>query len=121
MKIRNGFVSNSSSSSFVVAVPAEQKNTAISVTLTANIQDYVQDRITTKEELLEYINDNCYDPDERIYQYAEWVKFIEAGKVILAGSFSSDSGEPIESALCERGLKKEDNPALDIIQSEGGY
>jgi hypothetical protein len=64
MKIRKGFVSNSSSSSFIVAVDKGTNVKCTSNPMTCNLNDYVNHTIKTEKELWEYYQDNCgYNTD----------------------------------------------------------
>lgn len=122
MKKRFGFVSNSSSSSFIVAV--NKGRTKIKLEVEVDLERYSHSTISTIEDLMSYFIDYGYDLDEikEDERYQEAKKAIEEGKEILTGSFSSDEGDPIESLLCYNGLKKYiDSKNIVIIQSEGGY
>jgi len=116
MKVRNGFVSNSSSSSFIVAVPANQK---AEITIKVDLSEYADQKIATIKELNDYWRG---DRDEIDELYEKCRKAIEAGQIVYVGRFSDDDYDDIQCGLCHRGLKKEDMPANSkIIQSEGGY
>ena len=115
MKVRSGFVSNSSSSSFIVAVDKDA-STEIKVVLKANLETYADRKISTIEELNDYYDDYW---GEREYRYEECRKAIEAGKTILVGSFDDQSGDRTEEFLCDSGIP--DSEDYDVIQSEGGY
>jgi 3-phosphoglycerate kinase len=54
MKIRNGFVSNSSSSSFIVAVKGE--NSVVTIPITVDLANYGIS-IETEEELLDFLKE----------------------------------------------------------------
>lgn len=134
MKIREGFVSNSSSSSFIAAIPNECYEVEIVIKTKVKFIDHCdEDAIKTKEQLdkhiiLEY---GCKgDKIENILEDSEWlseiypkcIKEIENGKVIIFGSFSSDSHDSMVQYLCENGLNgnvKDKN--VKIIHSKGGY
>lgn len=79
MKIRNGFVSNSSSSSFIVAVEKDAKPLHLKI----NIEDECE-VITTIEELEKSRYFRCCDAEERVEneEYQACVKAINAGMVI---------------------------------------
>ena len=121
MKIREGFVSNSSSSSFVVAVSKDQID--IPIIIKANLNDFVEKTISTPEELREYFED--YDDDELDdnYDYKEALRSINSGKHILVGRFSDNEGSALEDLLCSDGLTKyvANTADVQIISSEGGY
>ena len=128
MKTRSGFVSNSSSSSFVVAIKDRSKtSTRIKIEVTIDLKDYATPRnmIDSVEDLLVYFTRDCYMTAEETIaseKYQKCKKAIEAGKIILMGSFSSESGDCEEVMLCEYGLNstcKDSN--IEIIEGEGGY
>ena len=130
MKTRNGFVSNSSSSSFVIAVKDDAK---VQITVEVDLENFGT-TIETIEELDAYILDRygysgksidelCSECEytERIYDASK--KEIEAGKKVIHGSFSDDSYDnPLEAYLCHNGLKGiVDTDKIEVIDSEGGY
>jgi hypothetical protein len=126
MKIRNGFVSNSSSSSFVVAVKDEE-NATVKVTVEVNLKDHLnRPTISTVEELKNmYKKEYCVDidaDDNPFYQrqFLNAKAAIESGYIILFGEFNSYGGSAAETLLCEKGLPKDlDN--IKVIYNEGGY
>ena len=119
MKIRNGFVSNSSSSSFIIACKPEQTKVKIEVELDFKDHGEVIDNL---EDFLEYIEDYYGWQDK-----ASNAKFIEAatktfseGKVVYVGSFSNESDDSLSQYLCEAGLPT-DSKEYDVIDNEAGY
>ena len=129
MKIRNGFVSNSSSSSFVVAVGQESE---VTFTVTADLTRFADDTIVTLQQLEEYIVERYgwrdMDTLQAILEDSSYVKkiyegakaAIETGKRVLFGSFSSDGyDDALEQYLCYNGVP--DSPGIDVIYSKGGY
>jgi len=120
MKRRNCFVSNSSSSSFVVAV--DPKKTKFNILIEVDLNEYVEDTITTMEQLdARWKKEEEYgEMDEAEYQ--KCAKAIKAGKTVFFGSFSTDGGDDVSSLLAERGLKKKDMPAgAEIIFTQEGF
>jgi len=119
MKTREGFISNSSSTSFIVGV---KENTKIDLHIKVDLADY-GDVITTKEELDEYYNDRYwqYDEDEEYWkeEYNKCLAVIEAGEKLIIGDFSDDSGDDLSAYLCNNGIPK--SPNIKIIHSEAGY
>ena len=125
MKTRNGFVSNSSSSSFIVAVSKNNKNTSakITITLEVDLAKYGT-TIETVEELIKYFCKEMYVDIDKLKQHKDYIackRAIESGKVVIMGDFSSESGEVIETMLCEKGLDGIVGDNVEVIQSEGGY
>jgi hypothetical protein len=136
MKIRNGFVSNSSSSSFIVAVK-DEKHTKIKITLEVDLAKYCRSYSSSKnifktvEELKAFFNSNygcdvddpnCDEPWAK-KQYDKAKEEIEKGKIVLYGSFADDNDDPAETMLCNMGLKdiKDDKNGLVVIHSDAGY
>jgi hypothetical protein len=103
MKTRQGFVSNSSSSSFVlVSVPT--RKTYISIT--REMED-IGTRIDTKVELDKYYLEfsGCSDMDEVMEddwlgrQYRACVNALSQGNVVWLCEVCSDTGDAFQSAL----------------------
>lgn len=119
MKIRSGFVSNSSSSSFIVACDDKSKTT-ITISFEVDIQSYADRAITTIEELNGYYDEEWGD---REWKYEECRRAIEAGKTVLIGSFTDETLDSMEAFLCNNGLEGNvpKDSGIEIIQSDGGY
>jgi len=135
MKIRNGFVSNSSSSSFIVAI--EKGKTKGKVKFEIDLENYVGSygrRLKTQKELDDYfLSEYVYDCDtieeflkrgEDEYEvelYNKCLPELLKGKEILFGRFSSE-GEVVEEFLHNNGLSNiEFENDVTIIEDEGGY
>jgi len=117
MKTRNGFVSNSSTTSFMVAVK-DIKDAKVKVE--GNIEDFAKYKITTVDELNEYFKKEYpWASLETImgrgYCYGEAKKAIEEGKILLAGSFSSES-DGLEVYLYGEGISSVvDSDKVDVL------
>lgn len=131
MKVRFGFVSNSSSSSFIVAT--KDRNTKMKISVEVDLAELADKVCDSIDELNEYVLQEWGWRHKNIEEFLkdednQWVAenyrkakmAIENGKMVLFGSFSSDGG-PVESMLCESGLKGMVNDNVEIIYSEGGY
>ncbi|MFA7287431.1 MAG: hypothetical protein WC055_00980 [Melioribacteraceae bacterium] len=121
MKSRNFFVSNSSSSSFIVAVNGD--NPKVKLEIEVDLRTYSRDTIKTVEELARYfVEGYCYSAEEMLEddRYNQAKAAIQGGKVILMGSFSSKEGG-VESFLCKNGLNNIGSSDMVVIESEGGY
>lgn len=119
MKIRKGFVSNSSSTSFVLS-KKKSNDEDISVTIKISMKDLVRKVITTKEELkahfLEYYHydsweylidsDEFEDSEER--DYITMLSAIERGDTVyICEASSDDSDNPISQFFYNDGVRQE--------------
>jgi len=120
MKVRNGFVSNSSSSSFVVAL--DPKKTKIKIEIEVDLETYAHKQITTLEEVEEHFKEEDTYGKRDEERYKVFLKAIKEGKTVFVGSFSDDGDDAIGTMLCNRGLEDKDMPKGGvIIESSGGY
>lgn len=105
MKIRSGFVSNSSTSSFIVTVDKEKMYDPLIVKLEVNLSDFVDETIMTPEELDRYIKHNY---DKLTAREADNLRsVIKEGKAILMGCMDVE---------CMR----DSNPRLARLIDSGG-
>lgn len=131
MKIRNGFVSNSSSSSFIVAGESEADLKNLKIEIKVDLSNYGT-IIKSKLELDEWFKDEyCYTDytieefleDEPYWKdkYEAMAKAISEGKVVCQGRCSDDTGDSVELFLCENGLSGVFGDKVTVIDGEGGY
>jgi hypothetical protein len=125
MKIRTGFVSNSSSSSFIVATKADKKDFKITVELTL---DHLVDKVIKTEarwqehcvecgcfETLQELLDDSYSGPK----YLKGLNEIKAGKTLLVGSCSNESYDDetgAEMYLFNNGLKGLNPKKFKVIE-----
>ena len=125
MKIRSGFVSNSSSSSFILAVKdrdiIEMSNKLRKIfelppnhplrEFTNFIVDYIVESlpdtvksgmIDNRDDLQIYLNDNLYTDD--LSQWTKELGLLDKGYRLYIGSWSDDHDNNIESFLCNNDL-----------------
>lgn len=124
MKIRSVFVSNSSSSSFIVG--CKPGKTKIKLTIEVDLSRH-GDVLKTEEEVKKHIKEELgwreCDLVEDGYAaewYEEMMKQIKAGNHVIAGSFSSE-GDPLDQFLCDNGLNDIESEDINVIQSNAGY
>jgi len=132
MKTRQGFVSNSSSSSFIVAA----KNSKVKIEIEIDLESFCREEnvISTLEAVDERFYDiakdyRCDSKQElfKIYpkqkqDYDKCVEAITKGMKIYFGSASSESGDAVETYLCDNGFNDiTTTKDIVIIQGEGGY
>ena len=116
-KIRNGFVSNSSSSSFIVSSKEEPK-----IHVEISLRDLSSYIVSTKEELDKAIKEHFYtDVDElEGYEkiiYNKCLKQIELGNTLYFGTVANDFDNPVNEFVYYNGFGKDNN--FDIIQDLG--
>ena len=135
MKIRQGFVSNSSSSSFVIAADSELKSEDLKckITIDVSVNDFIHQTITNFEELQEYLleyqgwgHDDfttfIKESSEGESTYLEYSKLLEQGKKIFVGSVSSEGYEGVESYICDNGWENASYKNFKFLEGEeGGY
>jgi hypothetical protein len=123
MKIRKGFVSNSSSSSFIIATPKDKKELKILVEL--DLSELTESSANSKEELLEIFKEEySMESEEEIKEskymfewYQKALKAIEEGKTVHYGRVSSESDDGTELFLYNNGFGKPVD--IDIIKDAG--
>ena len=113
MKTRNGFVSNSSSSSFLIAFKPGQQKVRINIEIDL---DRYMDIFSNISELVKSEDFECiedYVSLEDIKEYFDNGYKIGYGRV-------SDEDEPLEAVLCHEGIQSTDFKGKIFI-GEGGY
>ena len=119
MKVRAGFVSNSSSSSFIVAVDKPDAEVTITIKFKVDFSKYAENSFSSEKELMKFFKEegDYYGISDE--QFERMLNAVQRGKTVHYGSFS-DQDEFEERILCEQGIPK-DTPGIEVIESEGGY
>jgi len=104
MRYRVGFVSNSSSSSFMIAGTKDQIHSGI-ISITIRLERLIDGVFDSEEKLAKYFQSNYgkgwRDDDEYLIEkYDAAVRAIKAGKVVAVGGVSNEQ-DGIEPALYE--------------------
>jgi len=112
MKIRTGFVSNSSSSSFVISVDKTDEIPKASIEMSI---DEISKTISTIEELDHYFIEEhgsyhkkytsveeLFTEDYKDYLREEYIKYkdeLESGKMLFMGRCANDDDNPLSAAM----------------------
>lgn len=133
MKVRKGFVSNSSSSSFILAVEKDVKNEDIKIEI--SLTECIEKRIETIEALQAYFEKNyIWDTDEDkatksfisrlaeegdwcVEKYEECEQAIYNGKAIIMGSGSNEDYNAAGLAVYYGAINDLDMENVQVIES----
>jgi len=106
MKIRKGFVSNSSSSSFIIASDKEPGDLELKVELKCKADKITNGVIRTEEELISFCkkelcwNDNGFKTEE----FENMLNSIRKGKKLICCQVGNEEENPLETILFEEGI-----------------
>lgn len=121
MKIRNGFVSNSSSSSFLISHQDNQADQKIEITVKMSLSQIVETEIKTEDELIEHLNDSgWYETKEELIHsptYKKCMKEIKEGRVVSVCCVSNEEGG-VEQCLYDQGINQSQLPEGVLLLEE---
>jgi hypothetical protein len=124
MKLRTGFVSNSSSSSFIIATEGAVPR----VRIEADISSLIDTTISTKDELDEWLIDEfgygdaetveaiCEDDEYAARKYAKCLEVINEGKTIHIGRASNEGDDGMEALIYNEGFSGADCLNFTVIE-----
>lgn len=115
MKLKKDFITNSSSTSFVLSKVKGEKIGKCKITIEVDFDKLSCQIFKSKEEIEEEFGD--WSMIDRV------MPELEKGKEIVQIRVYSDSDEPIEQFLCYNGIKDSmfENTNIKVISGEGGY
>ncbi len=123
MKIRLCLVSNSSSSSFTLVHKGDLPE-KIRVKMDIDPSTIIEDTVSNLRQLRSYMAEE-YGSDwqedvEYVAKYKLYRDQLDLGNTLSFGSVSSDSGNPLEYALYEMGIKwiEEGNPSITVLEDD---
>lgn len=119
MKIRLGFVSNSSSSSFIISSP--NRPMKISYTVELDLNEIIDKTIKTIKELDEYFEEFSFVKVDQLdpYQketYLKCKKEIESGRNILIGEASNEDYNEFRALVLNNKLDGKLSNNFNIIK-----
>jgi hypothetical protein len=104
-KIRTGFVSNSSSSSFIISA---KKGVPLKTTIEIDLKTLIESKIENTQQLSDYIvaefGEDWKEDKYATDQFAALLKAIRNGEIVYVGSVGSEDDNPTSLYLYQNGL-----------------
>lgn len=118
MKIKSDFVTNSSSTSFIVSAPKKGDKIDVFLRVKFDLNTLVSDTIKSKEDIISRWDEEFLESEEGKKMLEE----LEKGNILLEVTCSDDYDNPLEAYLCNNGLDEVEFPeGYKLIYGSGGY
>lgn len=116
MKRKSCFISNSSSSSFIIA----GEDLSVELRIPVNLKQFVDETVRTPEELIEYFRDNHWEEKDNFSDplYQKCLSAIHRGLPVHFGE-TTDDRDGVEFFICRQGLHL-CRGNIEIISGNGG-
>ncbi len=121
MKTKKSFVTNSSSTSFIVSTDKDSsEKLEIKLESTLDFNDLYVETASNEEELWKLM-ENCGYEDNELYD--KCLSEIKRGRKIHILWAHSDSDNVVEQLLCDHGLNEflVNKDEINVILGDGGY
>lgn len=105
MKTRQGFVSNSSSSSFIIVSDKRPEELELKLNIKFKASQISDETIESEEELIKYFIDcYCYDDEgvdeiKKKKSFQNYLKYLKEGKKLIFCEVTDEDGDPLEVFL----------------------